>query len=186
MDPTISAGSTRANLGTPGEKPLWTLELLPVALGNGLPLSPELLHSGNLGALADIIKVGPKPLNWDYSLHGFSPWPGRCPWSFQCRCHTYRKRKAWLEFCKRWPGGRRPPPTSQIACLWLSLLLQGHPSIPTPLLSSDKKSRPTPLEESLKECFPLCKTDVQYSTAKTIGVLGGGYSNKEPRIRCSL
>lgn len=43
MDPGVSAGSTRANLSTPGERPLWTLELLPVTLGNGFPLSTELL-----------------------------------------------------------------------------------------------------------------------------------------------
>lgn len=58
MDPEVSTGSTRANLGTQGERLLWTL--FPVALGNGLPLSTELLPCGNLGAVADIIKVAPK------------------------------------------------------------------------------------------------------------------------------
>lgn len=60
MDPGVSAGSSRSNLGTQGERLLWTLELFPVALGNGLPPSTELLPCGNLGAVVDIIKVAPK------------------------------------------------------------------------------------------------------------------------------
>lgn len=58
LDLGISAGSTRANLGTSG---LWIPGLLPVAFGCGLLQSTEPLLSGSLGAMTDMISILRQP-----------------------------------------------------------------------------------------------------------------------------